>query len=147
MTEEERGAVRYPSYEAYIAGNRHADCLFTEQSWIKLKFKQAAAKPVGGRCVKEGSTTDSHPMSGISAEMDYYREKVDPPLQRQVDGNHYKNMVIQPIEYNQKNKLPYCEAAVVKYVSRHRFKGGKNDILKAIHCLEMLLELEYNDRV
>lgn len=64
---------------------------------------------------------------------------------KQEGGSHYKDLPIQPAEYNQKNKIPYCEANVIKYVSRHRNKGGKEDILKAIHYLEMVLEMEYGD--
>lgn len=62
----------------------------------------------------------------------------------QVKGDHYKKYPIQPYEYNQRNGLRYCEGNVVKYVTRHRDKGGKDDILKAIHYLQLLLEEEYN---
>lgn len=66
------------------------------------------------------------------------------PLDRQEGGNHYKDdYVIQPIEFLQKNKIPPCEANIVKYVCRHRKKGGKGDLLKAKHYLEILLEMEY----
>ena len=65
-------------------------------------------------------------------------------LEEQTGGSHYKNMKIQPIEYCQANNLNACESFVVKYVSRHRNKNGKEDIEKAIHCLELLLELEYS---
>jgi len=51
--------------------------------------------------------------------------------------------VIQPAEYCQRNRLPYCEANVVKYVTRHREKNGREDIEKAIHYLQLLLEIEY----
>lgn len=61
----------------------------------------------------------------------------------QVGGNHYKDMPIGPTEYAMKNNLNACEYAVVKYVSRHRRKGGKQDLEKAIHYIEMLIELEY----
>lgn len=64
-------------------------------------------------------------------------------LEYQVDGNHYKKLVIQPVEYCQKNKLLSLESAVIKYVTRHRDKNGRKDIEKAIHCLELLLEMEY----
>lgn len=64
-------------------------------------------------------------------------------LSTQVGGNHYKSFTIQPIEYCQRNQLNYCESNVVKYVTRHRQKGGATDIRKAIHNLELLLELEY----
>lgn len=64
---------------------------------------------------------------------------------KQVGGRHYKNMGIQPTEYAYANELGFLEGNVVKYVSRHRFKGGAVDIKKAIHYLEMILEWEYNE--
>ena len=64
-------------------------------------------------------------------------------LEKQTAGSHYKNMKIQPIEYCMANNLNACESFVVKYVSRHRNKNGKEDIEKAIHCLQLLIELEY----
>lgn len=64
-------------------------------------------------------------------------------LDRQEGGNHYKNYAIQPLEYAQKNQLNPCEYNCVKYVTRHKDKNGKEDILKAIHSLEILLVLEY----
>ena len=64
---------------------------------------------------------------------------------KQEGGAHYKDLAIGPTEYSQKNKLGCCESAVVKYVTRHRSKNGKEDIKKAIHFLEMLLEIDYPD--
>lgn len=65
------------------------------------------------------------------------------PLAEQVGGNHYKTLAIQPVEYCQKNRLGYIESNVVKYVTRHRAKNGRQDIEKAIHNLHILLEMEY----
>lgn len=64
-------------------------------------------------------------------------------LDEQVGGGHYKGLAIQPAEYCQRNRLPYCESSVVRYVTRHREKNGRQDIEKAIHCLKLLLEIEY----
>ena len=61
----------------------------------------------------------------------------------QVGGDHYCNMAIQPAEYAQLNNLNFIEGCVVKYVSRHRNKNGAEDIKKAIHFLNLLLEIEY----
>lgn len=66
-------------------------------------------------------------------------------LQKQIDGNHYKGMKIQPIEFCYYNEIPAIEASVIKYVVRHRNKNGKIDIKKAIHLLNILLELEYDE--
>ena len=61
---------------------------------------------------------------------------------RQEGGSHYQ-LPIQPIEYIYKNGLGYMEGNVIKYVTRHADKGGAEDLRKAIHYLEMLLEWRY----
>jgi hypothetical protein len=66
-------------------------------------------------------------------------------LDKQVSGNHYQNKGIQPIVYIHANNLGFCEGNVIKYVTRHKEKNGAADIKKAIHYLELLLELEYKD--
>ena len=58
---------------------------------------------------------------------------------KQVGGTHYQ-VPIQPIEYIVKNDIPYREGNVIKYVTRHKSKNGAEDIKKAIHYLEMILE-------
>lgn len=64
-------------------------------------------------------------------------------IDRQIGGNHYKQFKIQPMEYSRANKLQGEEAAIVKYVTRHAFKGGKQDLLKAIHLIEFIIEYDY----
>jgi len=61
-------------------------------------------------------------------------------LQQQVGGHHYKNMVIQPLEFILANNLPYAEGCVIKYVSRWRSKNGVEDLMKARHYLDVLIE-------
>lgn len=65
--------------------------------------------------------------------------------QKQVGGTHYKDFKIQPIDFILQNELGFCEGNVVKYVSRHKSKNGKQDLLKAIHYIELLIEKEYAD--
>lgn len=59
---------------------------------------------------------------------------------KQVGGNHYSKLPIEPIDYIVKNGLGYREGNVVKYVTRHKDKNGAEDIKKAIHYLEMILD-------
>ena len=61
---------------------------------------------------------------------------------KQVGGNHYKDFKIQPIKYIQANNLSYCEANVVKYVTRWRSKNGIEDLKKAKHYIDLLMESE-----
>jgi hypothetical protein len=63
-------------------------------------------------------------------------------LDKQVSGNHYKDKGIQPIIYIHANNLGFCEGNVVKYVTRWREKGGVADLRKAIHYIELLIQLE-----
>ena len=60
----------------------------------------------------------------------------------QVGGTHYKAKTIQPWDYIIANDIPFLEANVIKYVTRWREKNGKDDLLKAKHYLEKLIEVE-----
>lgn len=63
----------------------------------------------------------------------------------QIGGVHYKGKGIQPIEYILKNELGFCEGNVVKYVTRWKDKNGIDDLLKAKHYIEFLIEEASND--
>jgi hypothetical protein len=66
--------------------------------------------------------------------------------ENQIGGNHYKDCGIQPSDYIVRNGLGWYEGNAIKYITRHRLKGqGKQDIEKAIHYLQLLLESEYNE--
>ena len=65
---------------------------------------------------------------------------------KQVNGNWYKLMMIQPLEYALANDMGICEHAVVKYISRWKTKGGVEDLRKAIHYCEILIERELDNR-
>ncbi len=66
-------------------------------------------------------------------------------LDEQVGGEHYKNLAIQPVEFIHTNGIGYVEGCVIKYVTRWRSKGGLDDLLKARHYLDVLIELETHD--
>ena len=60
----------------------------------------------------------------------------------QIGGMHYKAKEIQPWDYIAANQIGYFEGNVIKYVSRWREKGGIDDLKKARHYLDKLIELE-----
>ena len=66
-------------------------------------------------------------------------------IETQVGGDHYKLMKIQPLEFIMANNMSYCEANVVKYVSRWRSKNGVEDLRKARHYLDLLIEEATDD--
>jgi len=60
----------------------------------------------------------------------------------QIGGSHYKSLKIQPLEYALENNLGICEHAIIKYVSRWQSKGGVQDLQKARHYIDILIERE-----
>ena len=68
-----------------------------------------------------------------------------PAKHQQIGGDHYTKLRIQPMEYSMQNKLDALQHTVIKYVTRFRDKGGIEDLKKAKHCIDMLIEFEEND--
>ena len=64
---------------------------------------------------------------------------------KQVGGEHYIKYKIQPSKFVVENKLLYPEGCVIKYILRHNDKGGKQDLEKAKHFIDMIIERDYND--
>lgn len=62
-------------------------------------------------------------------------------LDTQVGGGHYRNKAIQPVQFSMANGLDACAHSVVKYVTRHREKNGRQDLEKAIHFIDLRLQL------
>ena len=81
-------------------------------------------------------------MTDINATPASMDAKPPSALDIQEGGDHYKNMKIQPVEFIHANGIPFIEGCVIKYVARWRAKGGKKDLEKARHFIDLLLELE-----
>ena len=64
---------------------------------------------------------------------------------KQIGGNHYKKYKSQPSQFVTENKLLYPEGCVIKYVIRHQDKGGKQDLEKAKHMIDMIIERDYEE--
>ena len=92
----------------------------------------------------KGEKVMSDGMSDMAWEekMNAMEDKIH-ALMKQEGGSHYKDMAIQPVEFITANNLGFLEGNVVKYICRHHAKNGAEDIRKAIHYCEMLLETKY----
>ena len=67
------------------------------------------------------------------------------PYDTQVGGNHYQTMKIQPAEFINKNEMKFAEGNAIKYICRHVNKGGLQDLQKAKHYIDMIIERDYAD--
>lgn len=82
-------------------------------------------------------------MSAVPPEVAEGIVKPNTALDIQVGGDHYKRFKIQPIEFCQMNKLDVCQSNIIKYVCRHNFKNGLEDLKKAKHYIDLLIQMEY----
>jgi hypothetical protein len=64
---------------------------------------------------------------------------------KQIGGSHYKKYKIQPSKFINENKILFAEGNAIKYICRHQDKGKKQDLLKAIHYIQMIIERDYNE--
>jgi len=62
---------------------------------------------------------------------------------KQIGGRHYMDMVMQPSEFINKNKLQFAEGNAIKYICRHKHKGEVQDLEKAKHYIDMIIERDY----
>jgi len=67
------------------------------------------------------------------------------PYDKQIGGTHYLKFKIQPSEFANKNNLPFAEGNAIKYICRHKYKGKKDDLKKAKHYIDMIIERDYPD--
>ena len=75
---------------------------------------------------------------------DIFKGTIYNSLEDQIGGKHYRNMKIQPAHFINENKLLFAEGNAIKYICRHAAKGKEEDVKKAIHYLEMILERDYS---
>ena len=66
-------------------------------------------------------------------------------LRDQHGGSHYRDLAIQPVQYIHANGIDFMAGSAIKYLTRHRSKGGADDIRKAMHFCRLILELEYGE--
>ena len=65
---------------------------------------------------------------------------------KQIGGSHYASMEIQPSEFINKNNLPFAEGNAIKYLCRHKQKGQKQELEKAIHYCQMAIDRDYPEK-
>ena len=68
------------------------------------------------------------------------------PYKKQIGGSHYKDMKIQPAQFINENNLPFAEGNAIKYICRHRNKGEVQDLEKAKHYIDMIIERDYDSQ-
>lgn len=136
------GPATLPDFTHMYAG---VECSREEFDKLDARFKDKPVTKAGIESIikvmrgTKGSPEILEPAVANSVEETIAQRALD----NQEGGSHYKDMAIQPVEYITANAIPYMEGNVIKYVSRHMNKNGAQDIKKAIHFLNLILELRY----
>ncbi len=60
----------------------------------------------------------------------------------QVGGTHYRQYLIEPIDFITLNNVPFCQANILKYLCRYKRKGGLEDLAKARHYVKLAVSRE-----
>jgi len=102
------------------------------------KFNMPAKERICENC-DEPSSTPFHKYCDDCLDLPHNVPKAN---DRQHGGDHYKQLPIQPWDYIVSNNLGFLEGNAVKYLTRHREKNGVEDLRKAIHYIEKLIEVE-----
>lgn len=146
-------------------GSQTAEMFRTDNRTVAWKFNpwtgstraesDVASDPFGllivppGEAVQAADSRDCSTLCGDYPNCTRGRARSTEPIERamsalatQVGGDHYKKLAIQPMEYSMANKLDACQHTVIKYVTRFRDKGGVDDLRKAKHVIDMLIEFE-----
>jgi hypothetical protein len=115
--------AKHPNMSAAQIAEKAKASVVTVYS-IKAKLRADAAEPE---------------VSVVSAEP---ARPVQVAIARQVAGDHYTNLSIQPWEVIESNEMGFFDGNALKYIMRFRAKGGVEDLEKARHYLDKLIELE-----
>lgn len=97
-------------------------------------------KEQGLRTVRALTTAISRAKSCTLTQICLEPVKVTSALGTQVGGSHYQ-MPIQPMEFAMTQMYDFATASILKYVSRHRQKNGRQDIQKALHIIDLRKEI------
>ena len=136
-----------------IISVKHGNCWYKNKIGIKFDVKHWSINRyrLNGRAayiyksdceIVEGEMIDklvgvlpNCPLSELDIEQD------------DINGEHYRQMAIEPLDYSMANKHNPCQAKVIKYVSRYPFKGGIKDLRKAEKMLARLIEYEIGNEL
>lgn len=61
----------------------------------------------------------------------------------EVGGTHYSRMKIDVFEFAEANNLSFMQSTDIKYICRFKDKNGKEDLLKAMHTINRMIEFYY----
>ena len=128
------------------------------EDWETMKIKEKHPRLINARPINDGSRAVEFSKNyngwtvwnkngllychGVWVERLEEEEINIKASETQIGGNHYSEMAIQPTEFIHKNGLSFIQGNVIKYVCRYKAKNGIEDLNKAKHYIDLLIEFE-----
>ena len=81
----------------------------------------------------------------LQLQLNIIKDMTSKVWDKQIGGSHYSKFKIQPSKFVVENELLFPEGCAIKYICRHRLKGKRQDLEKAIHFIEMIIERDYGE--
>lgn len=110
---------------------------FGEETWYS-QISQLPRIPVRGHLLNRNYIVEAARQR--EADMNTRRNDEVLASEVQVGGDHYRSMKIQPIDFILANNIGFCEANAIKYLCRWKSKNGIEDLKKARHYIDLLIE-------
>lgn len=115
----------------------------TPQEWDSLRNNPQYNEALDKHLDKQQSTEWGESKKILLEHSTYQGRSInDKASEQQIAGRHYKKFKIQPAEFCHVNNIPYLEASAIKYLCRWRDKNGVEDLQKAKHFIDLLMEYE-----
>ena len=127
--------ARPPGYICHLPDGHPSCCVPVKRETCKEK------QPAGFICIRESGHGGPCACEAIASPPKEMHPGMT-ALKKQVGGSHYKDMAIQPVEFIHANGIGFFEGNAIAYLCRWKVKGGVGDLKKAIHHIELLIELE-----
>lgn len=132
----------YIDWVVWIDWNKDLPCPVGLDDMVDVRYKNNCVRHGQAKTFEWRISKSTHPIMHYRVVT---KAPTDTALTTQVGGDHYKKLKIQPMEYSMANNLNACQHTIIKYVTRYKDKNGIEDLKKARHTIDMLIEMESNE--
>lgn len=121
------------------------DQTYTYDRWVNLTYDDRESKFDVDYYAYHFEKVEEETQASTTPEeaLELFRKATEKPVlaqNTQVGGTHYTKLAIQPFEYANANNMGPCEFTALGYITRWKDKGGLEDLKKAVHALQWLIE-------
>jgi len=88
-----------------------------------------------------GGFVSSMRTNAVDYKVEPHEEAYQKAMDIMIGGTHYKMLPIEPWEIIERNNMGFFDGNALKYIMRFKLKNGIEDLKKARHYLDKLIEM------